>query len=225
MAALSDIKLARELEAELQQPITLPEEIEVASFLGRGRRSFSYKGRYDNRDVVIKVYHRKYVERYKEKCNIDIAEFEFERNSVLYNIDGIRTYIAAPLKVFPLTSGFTHSFVQEFVEGITFKQLVSRLEYLPGEVLKAGYKIVQSAESNGIHDMDISVGNILVDECRGIWVPRLYDFNMLPQHTHAPNPLIALGIKTGLRRKSHRDYRSLKNWERRGKQKHWIGRN
>lgn len=217
--------LPKELEIELQQTITLPEEVEVIRFLGRGRRSFSYRGRYDNHDVVIKVYRKEFIEKYREKCSIDIAEFEFERNTILYNIEIIRPYIAIPYKVFPLNSGFTHSFIQEYVEGITLKQLISQLGYLPKEVLEVGYKIVQSAESSGVHDMDISVGNILVVNNDGVWMPKLYDFNMLPQHMSPPNPFMALGIKMGLRRKSHRDYRSLKNWERRGKQKRWIGKN
>ena len=219
------MNLSKELETELQQTITLPDEIEVISFLGRGRRSFSYKGRYDNQDVVIKVYRREFVEKYRNKCNIDIAEFEFERNSILYNIDAIRAYIAEPFKVFSLNSGFTHSFVQQYVDGITLKKLISQLGYLPEEVLKVGYQIVQHAETFGVHDMDISVGNILGVNDNGVWKPKLYDFNLLPQHMSPPNPLMALCIKMGLRRKSHRDYRSLKNWERRGENKRWIGKN
>jgi len=94
--------------------------------------------------------------------------------------------------------------------------------YLPQEVLKAGYEIVRTAESHGIHDLDISAGNILTvncDEGEG-WIPKLYDFNLLPQHMSPPNPFIAWGIKTGIRSKSHRDYRSLKNWQRMAKNKH-----
>ncbi len=219
------MQLAKDLEQELQQPVNLPPEIQVVSFLGRGRRSFSYKGKYKNHEVVIKIYRKEFIEKYSDKCNIDIAEFEFKRNSILYNIESIQNYIAAPLKVFPKSCGYTHSFVQEYVEGITLKNLISTLGYLPNEVLKIGYEIVRAAESVNVHDLDISVGNILVNKQGDHWMPKLYDFNLLPQHMNPPNPFMALGFKLGLRNKSHRDYRSLKNWERRGQQKRRLGKN
>ncbi|MCY4420057.1 MAG: hypothetical protein OXC42_02215 [Gammaproteobacteria bacterium] len=205
-------------EVELQQTVFLPDEIQVGSFLGRGRRSFSYKGKYENQDVVIKVYRREFVEKYQQKCSVDIAEFEFERNTNLYRIDDIRQYISRPYKVFKYDSGYTHSFVQEYVEGITLKQLINQSGFLPKEVLDAGYKIVKIAEANGVHDIDISQGNIKVTRRKGVWIPKLYDFNLLPQHISPPNLLIALGIKLGLRRKSWRDYRSLKCWKKAGMQ-------
>jgi len=216
---------SKEFEIELQQDLILPEEIQVISFLGRGRRSFSYKGKFDDQDVVIKVYRNEFVEKYIIKDNIDIAEFEFQRNSQLYSIDAIRPYIAQPFKYFPIDSKYTHSFIQQYVGGITLKLLIFQLGYLPNEVLNIGYKIVRLAESEGIHDLDISAGNILVVENNGSWMPKLYDFNLLPQHMSAPNPFMAFCFKVGLRRKSHRDYRSLKNWKRRGRQQMWLGKN
>ena len=219
------MQIPKDLELELQQPVNLPKEVQVLGFLGRGRRSFSYRGKYKNHNVVIKIYRNEFIEKYSDKCNIDIAEFEFERNSILYNIESIRNYIAVPLKVFPKNCGYTHSFVQEYVKGVTLKNLISTLGYLPDEVLKIGYKIVQAAESVNVHDLDISVGNILVNNQDGRWEPKLYDFNLLPQYMNPPNPFMALGFILGLRNKSHRDYRSLKNWERRGKQKRRLGKN
>lgn len=212
-------------EVEVQQAITLPDEIRVGDFLGRGRRSFSYKGKYRDKDVVIKVYRKEFVEKYRRKCSVDIAEFEFERNATLYNVDEIKPYIATPYKVFSRHSGFTHSFVQEYIEGITLRQLITQSGHLPDEVLKAGYKIVRAAEACGIHDMDIFEENVLVIENAGIWMPKLYDFNMLPQHMSPPNPFVALGIKMGLSRKSRRDYRNLRNWKRSGEQQRSAGKN
>ena len=212
MTYTRDIKSVESPEVDLRQ-INLPAGIEVIRFLGEGRRSFSCKGRYDGQDVVIKIYRKEFIEKYLQRYNIDIAEFEFTRNSTLYGIDAIRHYIAKPYKVFPIDSDYTHSFVQEYVEGITLKALVSRLGYLPKQVLQAGYRIVQTAESYGVHDMDISAGNILtVNHGEDGWAPKLYDFNMLPQHMSPPNPFIAWCLKMGVRSKSHRDYRSLRNW-------------
>ncbi len=211
----------------MQQAIFLPDEVRVGDFLDRGRRSFSYRGEYEDKNVVIKVYRKEFVEKYQRKGSIDIAEFEFDRNAALYNVDEIRPYIAAPYRVFSHHSGFTHSFVQEYIEGITLRQLITQAGYLPDEVLQAGYKIVRVAEAHGIHDMDIFEENVLVvkDEDAGIWTPKLYDFNLLPQHMSPPNPFIALGIKMGLRRKSRRDYRNLRNWKRAGERQRSSGKN
>ena len=221
MADARNMKLSRELGAELRQ-ISLPGEIEIIDFLGRGRRSRSYKGKYGDQDIIVKVYFAEFVQKYMRKHNIDIAEFEFERNSTLYAIDAIKPYIAKPYKFFPLGGNYTHSFIQEYIDGTTLIELVARLGYLPREVLKAGYKIVRTAESHGIHDLDISAGNVLTvnhGEEQG-WAPRLYDFNMVPQHMSPPNPFMAWGIKMGMRSKSHRDYRSLRNWQRIARNKH-----
>ncbi len=211
MTDTRDIKSAEGPGLELRQ-VSLPADVEVTRFLGEGRRSFSYKGRHKGRDVVIKIYRKEFVQKYLQRYNVDIAEFEFTRNSRLYGIDAIRRYIAKPYKVFPVDGDYTHSFVQEYVEGITLEALVSRLGYLPQRVLQAGYRIVRVAESYGIHDMDISAGNILTVNHDGSWAPKLYDFNMMPQHVSPPNPFIAWCLKLGIRSKSHRDYRSLKNW-------------
>lgn len=209
----TNILMAREVE--IQQAVVLPDEVQVGDFLGRGRRSFSYKGVYEDKDVVIKVYRKEFVEKYK-KCSIDIAEFEFERNMTLYRIKEISPYIARPFRIFAHGSGYTYSFVQEYIQGITLKQLITQSGFLPKEVLDAGYRIVKIAEANEVHDIDISPGNIIVARRKGAWIPRLYDFNLLPQHISPPNLFIALGIKLGLCKKSRRDYRSLRYWEKAG---------
>ena len=212
MTKLKRTGTLRAREVEMQQAVTLPDEIQLEGFLGRGRRSYSYKGKYENKDVVIKVYRKEFIEKYQRKYNVDIAKFEFERNATLYGIDEISSYIAKPYMFFARNSSCTHSFVQEYIEGITLKQLVAQLGFLPKEVLDAGYQIVKIAETNGVHDIDISQGNIMVSRRKGVWAPKLYDFNLLPQHIAPPNLFISLGIKLGLRRKSWRDYRSLRHW-------------
>ena len=90
---------------------------------------------------------------------------------------------------------------------------------LPSEVLQAGYFIVEQAAKVGLYDLDISPGNIRVRQnAEGKWQPKLYDFNLMPQHICPPNPFMSLGFKLGLRSKNHRDYRSLKHWDFLGKQ-------
>jgi serine/threonine protein kinase len=184
-----------------------------------------YKAILGERDVVVKVYHKEVAEKYLEKYNVDIAKFEFDRNNALYQISKIREYIAKPYRVYPSSSNYVHSIIQEYVSGTILEKLIKELGYLPKEVFDAGHLIVHHAENHGLHDLDISVGNLKIDKFSGIWKPRLYDFNIMPQYMFPPNPMVGLGYKLGIRKKSFRDYRSLRNWDRRGKQKKWIGRN
>ena len=212
-------------DADLQQSLSLPADIEITKFLGEGGRTHVYKAQLDQESVIVKVYRKDVAQKYLNKYSVDIAEFEYQKNQALYELPKIKAYIAKPYRVYSLSSEYTHCIVQEYVTGNTLKKLIAELGYLPNEILDAGYTIVKQAESNGIHDLDISVGNIIVNKRDGSWKPKLYDFNLMPQHLFSPNPFMDLAIKLRLRSKSHRDYRSLRNWERRGKHRRWIGKN
>ena len=203
--------------AELQPTLSMPADIEIIEYLGKGGRAYGFKAVLGQDSVVVKVYRKEVAQKYRDKYGVDIAEFEYQRNQALYELDDIKTYIAKPYRVHPLSSNYTHSIVQEYVTGKTLKALVAELGHLPNEILEAGYDIVKHTEAHGIHDLDISSGNIIVSRLDGKWRPKLYDFNLIPQHMFPPNPFLGLAIKLGLRGKSFRDYRNLKKWESRGK--------
>jgi serine/threonine protein kinase len=208
-----------------QDNTNLPDDIEIIDYIGKGGRAQVYKARLDNEDVVVKVYNKDVANKYLEKYNVDIAQFEFDRNKALFEINEIREYVAKPFRVYPSSSQYVHSIIQEHVSGTILESLIKELGCLPKEILDAGRLIVKHAEKNGIHDLDISVGNLKINKSSGIWKPKLYDFNIMPQYLFPPNPIVGLGYKLGIRKKSFRDYRSLRNWDRRGRQKKWIGRN
>lgn len=205
--------------------INLPENIEIVEYIGSGGRAHVYSAVLDASKVIVKAYHKEVVRKYRDKYKVDIAEFEYSRNQALYSLSEIQKYVAKPYHVFSVSGQYTHCVVQERVYGESLENLINRLGYLPDEILEAGRKIVKVAEMNNIHDLDISVGNLKIDKSTGIWKPRLYDFNIMPQYLFPPNPIVGLGYKLGFRKKSFRDYRSLRNWDRRGKQKKWLGRN
>jgi len=150
---------------------------------------------------------------------------EHTRNKLLYELPEIKNYIAKPYAVYSASSEYTQCVVQERVYGESLYEAINRLGYLPSEILEAGNCIVRAAEKSGVHDLDISVGNVMINKVEEKWVPTLYDFNIMPQYLFPPNPMVGLAYKLGVRKKSFRDYRSLKNWDRRGRQKKWTGRN
>ncbi len=209
----------------IQQPLNLPEDVKVSELLGQGGRAWVFKAKLNEKDVVVKVYDKDVADKYLEKYNVDIAQFEFDRNKALFEINEIREYVAKPYRVYPSSSQYVHSIIQEHVSGEILESLIKKLGCLPKEILDAGRLIVKHAERNGIHDLDISVGNLKINKSSGIWKPKLYDFNIMPQYLFPPNFIVGLGYKLGFRKKSFRDYRSLRNWDRRGRQKKWIGRN
>ncbi len=201
------------------QDLALPAEIEVRKKLGRGRRSEVYLARYQEQVVVVKVYKPDFIEKYRQRYGVDIGEFEFERNSKAYSSNLMAPYIARPYRLLRAEEGFTPALVQEYVDGVWLLDLMKRLRCLPEEILEAGYLIVSEAAKLNLYDLDISPGNIQVLQNNdGKWFPKLYDFNLMPQYLQPPNPFMRLGFALGLRSKNHRDFRSLKQWERLGRQ-------
>ena len=199
--------------------LVLPDELEIVSLVGSGRRSDVYKGCYQSIPVAIKIYKKEYIEKYLYKYKVDIGEFEYERNTIAYRADKISRYIAKPYLLLRAEDGFTPALVQEFVEGTRLLDLLQQEHRLPKETLEAGYMIVKETALLGLYDLDISPGNIqLVRDDSGQWIPKLYDFNLMPQHLRPPNPFMRIGFWLGLRSKNHRDYRSLRQWEKLGRQ-------
>lgn len=208
-----------------QDTINLPDDIEIMGYIGQGGRAKVHSAMYGSEEVIVKVYDNDVIRKYKESYNVDIAVYEHTRNTLLYSLPEIKKYIAKPCKVYSASSEYTQCVIQERVYGESLYEVINKLGYLPVEILDAGRSIVRIAEKNGIHDLDISVGNVMIKKIEKKWVPTLYDFNIMPQYLFPPNIIVGLGYKLGIRKKSFRDYRSLRNWERRGKQKKWVGRN
>ena len=202
--------------AELRRSLRLPGDVQIVGYLGTGGRAHVFEAMLDGARVVIKVYRAEAVNKYRDRYGVDIAEFEYRRNESLYALDSIRRHVATPYRVYPAESEYTHCMMQEFIGGQTLKDLVIGHGELPADVLESGYRVIRAAEAAGVHDLDISSKNVRIVDEGGERVLKLYDFNLMPQHLHAPNPFLWLALKLGLRRKSHRDYRNLKKWELRG---------
>ncbi len=210
-----DNPVANAHSAKLQS-IRVPADIRVLEPLGEGRRSWVYRADFRGRNAVIKVYRPYFIEKYRKRYAVDIARFEFDRNLAFRNLHAMRQHTVQPLMVLNAEEGYTTAFVQEYIEGIPLLDMIAQLGRLPKETLRLGRLIVDTATQAGLHDLDVSAGNIKVVKRNNDWVPVIYDFNMMPQHLYAPNPFMALGFLLGIRSKSHRDYRSLREWQKSG---------
>lgn len=199
--------------------LALPKDINFIKPLGAGRRSQVYLADYLGNAVVVKVYKHEYIDKYRLQYKVNIGEFEHARNTAAFQSEQLRKYIARPYKLLQPEQGYQLALVQEYVDGVWLEDLINQLKGLPEEVVEAGYFIVEQAAKLGLYDLDISPGNIrVVQDDNKQWSPKLYDFNLMPQHICPPNPFMALGFKLGLRSKNHRDLRSLKHWAYLGQQ-------
>lgn len=194
--------------------VVLPKEIDISHEIGSGRRSRVYLAKYLDHDVVVKVYKQEYIEKYQNQYKVNIGEFEFQRNKKAYDDEVLNPYIAQPFRLILPEDGYNMALIQEYVEGKWLKKYIEETQVLPAEVLQAGYVIVEEAARLGMYDLDISLGNIRIQQdLNGRWQPKLYDFNLMPQHMKPPNPFMALGFILRMRSKNHRDYRSLRHWQ------------
>lgn len=198
--------------------LKLPDDLSVINELGVGRRSVVYLASQSGVEVVVKAYKPEYIDKYQSQYGVNIAEFEYTRNRTLFGVSRVRKYVAEPFRLLLPQDGFSLALVQEYVQGTLLLDLIQQVRHLPNEILQVGYLLVNEAAKQQLYDLDISPGNIQVlqDE-HGHWYPKLYDFNLMPQHMQPPNPFMRLGFALGLRSKNHRDYRSLKDWQKRGR--------
>lgn len=192
--------------------IHVPDDLKVGELLGRGARSMGYAGELHGRRVAIKFYRQRFIHKFRDRYGVDIAQFEFDRNAAFRAVPGLETHTVEPLRVLRAEDGHTPAFVQEFVEGTPLVQLIRDLGHLPAEILEMGKQIIDTACAAGLHDLDMNDSNIMVQQRDGKWHLLVYDFNLMPQYLFAPNPIVKLQYKLGIRKRSGRDYQCLKRW-------------
>lgn len=193
--------------------LKLPESLVPESLAGEGRRSVTFRAKYHGEVVALKVYRKEFIQKYQQRYGLNIAQFEFARNQAFYAVEDLRPYAARPIDVLGIDDGYSLCFLQEFINGPALIELAQTNHGLPQSVLDAGQLICEKAEASGLHDLDLFYKNVLVRNQNNTWLPVIHDFNLVPQYQYPPNPFLALAYLTGLRRKSHRDWRCLKGWQ------------
>ena len=192
--------------------IRVPDDLKVGELLGRGARSMGYAGEFKGHQVAIKFYRQRFIDKFRRRYGVDIAQFEYDRNAAFRAVPGLAEHTVEPLRVLREEDGHTPGFVQEFVTGTPLVQLMRDLGHLPPEILVMGRKIIDAACAAGLHDLDMNDSNMMVQQREAGWHLLVYDFNLMPQYLYAPNPIVKLQYKLGIRKRSGRDYQCLKRW-------------
>jgi hypothetical protein len=95
--------------------------------------------------------------------------------------------------------------VQAWAEGVSLSEYASEHGYVSTDILAVG-----------LYDIDLNVGNIKLRETASGPMPVIYDFNPLPQHLYAPNPLRWLSLRLGRRHWGYRVFAALESWANHG---------
>ena len=197
--------------------LRLPPELNLGPLSGKGRRSVVYEAELAGQAVALKLYKPEAIRKFRRRYGVSIARFEHDRCAEFSAVPALAPYIARPLHVLGERDGFAEAFVQEFVDGRRVHDVMGETGSVPRETLHVLTEIVAAAEAVGLHDLDVCASNIFVKPTERGWMPVLFDFNMMPQHLHAPNPWVGLLYRLGWRHPSHRDrlmLKHLENWKR-----------
>ena len=188
--------------------------LEVTDKLGEGKRSVVYRGRWQGRDVGIKVYKPAAIANHARKHKLPLAEFEYLRNKAFFDARGMSKYVAEPLG-FIVEPLFQMS-LQELVDGeVYYFAHRDHADFISPRFMDDLTELVTLSHEAKLYDIDLHAMNVMVDRHKG--TPKLFDFNQIPFTERPQNPFIGLALRLGLLGRESRDLRKLarfNNFER-----------
>ena len=186
--------------------------VRIRGKLGEGGRSTVYDAVWREREVALKVYKPKAIERHGRRHYHSLAEFEYRRNLDSYSAPGLATYVAEPLGYLH-TSGVS-AFVQEKLEGELYYFFYRRREArVPPELFRHVERMVELHHRAGLYDVDLHSMNVMVvQSADGEPIPKLFDFNLMPFYARPHNVLGRLAMRLGLISRRSRDLRKLRHF-------------
>jgi ubiquinone/menaquinone biosynthesis C-methylase UbiE len=189
-------------------------DLAVTGKLGEGKRSVVYRGRWQGREVGIKVYKPAAMASHARKHKLPLAEFEYLRNKAFFEARGLSKYVAEPLG-FVVEPGFQMS-LQELVDGeVYYFAQRDHADFISPRFMEDLAALVTLSHEASLYDIDLHAMNVMVDRNQG--TPKLFDFNQIPFTERPQNPFIGLALKLGLLGRESRDLRKLarfKNFDR-----------
>ncbi len=189
------------------------EGVAISGTLGEGRRSTVYRASWRGREVALKVYKRTAIASHARKSAQPIADFEYSRNLQFYSVPGLDRFVARPLGF--VVTPTVQAIAQEPIEGALyyFFQRDRGGEVPPALALHLR-EILRLSHAAGLYDVDLHAMNVLVArETSGEWIPKLFDFNLIPFTMRPQNPLVGWLLRWGLLSKESRDLRRLRRFD------------
>ena len=184
-------------------------DLEILDPLGEGNLCIVYDARWQGREVALKLYKAASIEHHYLAYGDELVEYEWNRNRKLYDAPGLSRYVAKPLAYLCMPG--IQALVQEKLSGPLYYFHSLENEGRVDEKLFGHVRnIVKCAHDNGIYDIDLHAGNLIVVEAPdGEPIPKLFDFNWIPFYIRPPNPIVGLMLKLGLMDRKSRDLRKL----------------
>ncbi len=186
--------------------------VRIIGKFGEGRRSTVYRASWRGREVALKVYKRTAIASHAGKHPQPIAEFEYSRNSQFYAVPGLDRYVAQPLglAITPEVQAIT----QEPIDGELYYFFHrERRGDVPPSFSTHLREILRLSHEAGLFDVDLHAMNVFVArESNGEFVPKLFDFNLIPFTVRPQNPVVGWLLAVGLLPKESRDRRRLRNF-------------
>ncbi len=194
---------------------TLPDRIgdaRIQEKLGEGGRSVVYGGEWGGRQVAIKCYKPKGIEKHKKRHRLNIAEYEFQRNKIFFELPGLSKYIAQPLHY--MVEPNVCAMIQERLKGPLYYFYYRNMKgAIPDGFRQHLQTILSLSHSAGMFDVDMHAFNVIVEESSGEPIPKLFDFNLIPFHERPGISMSKMLLKLGLVNKATRDKRLLKSFD------------
>lgn len=188
-------------------------EVSIQEKLGEGGRSVVYGGEWRGREVALKVYKPAGIQNHAKRHSLNIAEFEFQRNTTFYEAPGLSGYIARPLHYWVNPDGC--AMVQERLTGpLYYFYYRDRNGKVSADFKRHLQNIINLAHDAGLYDVDMHAFNVIVDDSGGEPIPKLFDFNLIPFHERPGVSISKLLLKLGLANKATRDNRLLRNFDK-----------
>jgi hypothetical protein len=191
------------------ESLQLPKDFELVQQLSCGFRSTVYKAEYQGEHVVLKVYKPEYDDKCRRRVGKSAAQFEYERNQQFYRNAAVRPYVARPIRWLKASDGWTGSFVQEYLDGLSLSAFRQQIGELSIGFAQQVERICKVAWSEHLFDLDLHNQNVLAVRRNGGWRPFLFDFNMMPKDVSS-SFLTRVMFQLGLRDPAYRDRRWLK---------------
>ena len=140
-------------------------ELAVTDKLGEGKRSIVYRGRWQGREVGIKVYKPAAMASHARKHKLPLAEFENLRNKAFFEARGMSKYVAEPLG-FVVEPGFQMS-LQELVDGeVYYFAQRDHADFISPRFMDDLANLVTLSHEASLYDIDLHAMNVMVDRAR-----------------------------------------------------------